>query len=452
MNHTVIISDIHLCELEKSDGLWMRYRQAPYCPDQELIAMLGELRRRVRGQRLSLVLNGDIFDLDAPRVVEGESQFHNLPRSAEHAVPMMAAILDDHPGVVQALGEVLADGHTVVLISGNHDVQMTLPEVRALLQGRLVEAARQAGGGDGAEARVQFRAWFHRTEDGIVVEHGHQYDSYCSHRYPMAPFSDEPGVIQPTVGSLTARLLTSRMGFFNPHVESSFMLTAAGYAAHWARQYMLSKRSLLMPWLVGAVRTMAELLRVRQRPEEARHEASVAAAARETGVSEEQVRAHAALFERPAEENPARVLRELWLDRLALAGLAGALGATWLLFGSGAGAMAGAAVGPALFLGYEMSVPKPPLDETWVAVQRMARQVARVHGASAVIFGHTHHSEAVWEDGVFYGNSGSWSAAFRDLACTEPVEDSRPVLWLRSEDGQLAGGMMRWRAGAFEPG
>ena len=40
MLHTVAISDIHLCELEPGDGLWMRYRQAPYSPDSEVAAML----------------------------------------------------------------------------------------------------------------------------------------------------------------------------------------------------------------------------------------------------------------------------------------------------------------------------------------------------------------------------------------------------------------------------
>src|SRR5206468_2675160 len=47
MHHTVVLSDIHLCEVEPESGLWMRYRQRAYLPDAELAAMLGALRERV---------------------------------------------------------------------------------------------------------------------------------------------------------------------------------------------------------------------------------------------------------------------------------------------------------------------------------------------------------------------------------------------------------------------
>src|SRR5262245_38676186 len=103
MFHTVAISDIHLCELEPTDGLWMRYRQAPYSPDAEVASMLDALREEMKRlppgrtrafdrNELTLVLNGDIFDFDAPRVIDRKSVFHDLPRSAEHAVPVMEAI------------------------------------------------------------------------------------------------------------------------------------------------------------------------------------------------------------------------------------------------------------------------------------------------------------------------------------------------------------------------
>jgi UDP-2,3-diacylglucosamine pyrophosphatase LpxH len=450
MAHTVVLSDIHLCELERQPGLWMRYRQRPFCPDDELVAMLSELRRRVRGESLTLVLNGDIFDLDAPRVIDGTSQFHNLPRDAAHSAPVLAAILDDHPEFVRALGEILAEGHTLVFIAGNHDIQLTLPELRELLLDRVVQAARSAGADDDAGRRVLFRAWFHRTDDGIHVEHGHQYDSYCSYRYPVAPFGRAPGEIQPTVGSLTSRLLTARMGFFNPHVDGSFMLSALGYFGHWVRRYMLSRHSLVFSWMLGSIRTMLELVRVRSDLDPARLEADIQQTSRETGVAEDRVWAHALLFVPPAEEQLGRVLRELWLDRLALTVLAALLSLLGFWLAPWGHPLLGAALGPALFAGYELFTPKPTLDETWRAVQRKARQVAEIQGASAVVFGHTHHSEARWEDGVFYGNSGSWSAAFLDIACTRPLDPARPVIWLRNHGGRLAGGMARWREGAFE--
>jgi hypothetical protein len=85
----------------------------------------------------------------------------------------------------------------------------------------------------------------------------------------------------------------------------------------------------------------------------------------------------------------------------------------------------------------------------WQRVQRSARRVARAHKARAVVFGHTHHPEGVWEDGVVYGNSGTWSAAYKDLECTQPVDDERPLVWLRSEGSTLSGGLVTWKEGRF---
>ena len=450
MAHTVVLSDIHLCELEREPGLWMRYRQRPYCPDDELVAMLGELRRRVRGDDLTLVLNGDIFDLDAPRVLGGRSVFHDLPRDAARSGPVLAAILDDHPEFLRALGEVLAEGHRLVFVAGNHDIQLALPALQALLRGRVVAAAREAGAAADVASRLEICPWFFRSGDGIVVEHGHQYDGYCSYRSPLAPFGKTEGEIQPTVGSLTSRLLTARMGFFNPHVDTSFMLTTLGYLGHWLRCYAFSRHSLLFSWVLGSFQTMFKLIRSRHRPDPARLDAALRQAAADTGLPEEQLRAHVQLFVPPAEERLGRVLRELWLDRLALAPLALLLSLLGFWLTPAPHALLGLLLGPILFACYELFTPKPTLGETWQAVQRTAHRIARVHGASAVVLGHTHHSAASWEGGVFYGNSGSWSAAFHDIACTIPLERARPVIWLRNSGGRLAGGMARWCDGAFE--
>src|SRR5262249_14620496 len=162
-----------LSEIERSDGLWMRYRQGPYLPDRPLANMLDGVLARIGGDELLLVLNGDIFDLDAPTVVGSQSVFHDLPRNAEHAAAMVEAILRDHSVFVSALARILVAGHSVLFVSGNHDVQVTLPEVRDVVRARLVEAAlalvdaadeeaRRA-----LEARILFRAWFHFTPDGI---------------------------------------------------------------------------------------------------------------------------------------------------------------------------------------------------------------------------------------------------------------------------------------------
>ena len=48
MRHTVVISDIHLSEVERGSGLWMRYRQRQFLPDNEIASMLGAVLGEIR--------------------------------------------------------------------------------------------------------------------------------------------------------------------------------------------------------------------------------------------------------------------------------------------------------------------------------------------------------------------------------------------------------------------
>jgi hypothetical protein len=181
-----------------------------------------------------------------------------------------------------------------------------------------------------------------------------------------------------------------------------------------------------------------------------RHRQNILAASRETGAPLARVARHARFFDTPAEDRLRSVIREFWVDRVAWFGLTLVLGLVFLLATRGPLVLC-AAIAPALFLTYELSVPKEPIDATWRRVQRTARRVARVHRARAVVFGHTHHPSGEWDGGVFYGNSGTWSPAFKDLECTQPLHDERPVVWLASEGatGELRGGLMLWKGGRF---
>src|SRR5262245_26041511 len=57
MRHTVVISDIHLSEVERRSGPWMRYRQRPFAPDEQIAAMLGAVLEAVHpNSELTVVL------------------------------------------------------------------------------------------------------------------------------------------------------------------------------------------------------------------------------------------------------------------------------------------------------------------------------------------------------------------------------------------------------------
>jgi UDP-2,3-diacylglucosamine pyrophosphatase LpxH len=466
MHHTVVISDIHLSENEPGDGLWMRYRQAPYAPDAEIAAMLEELLTRVdAADRVTLVLDGDVFDFDAPRVKRtpsgAKSVFHDDPRDDAHDAPATERILEDHPVFVDAMGAFLAAGHSVVLVSGNHDAQVTLPGVREVVRRRFVDAAIRHTPAESAamprasiEERVGFRGWFFLTEDGILVEHGHQYDPYCVYRYPLAPFApgaDAEPRVKPTLGSLATRLLTGRMGYFNPHVDQTYTLGAAGYFRHWFRRYLFSRHSLGFAWFFGSLRTAMALMRERDAGDHERAARNEALAARECGVSAERLVAHARLFATPAEQGMRRVLRELYLDRLAVVVACVAFAAAWWLLGPDGTWWAPfiLAVGAIL---YEARLPGATVHDRWRDVDDVMECVAEVHGARAIVFGHTHHAHARFSDrGTFIANVGTWSSAYIDLECEVPAHEERPLVWLTSDGPVLRGGLFVWTGERIEP-
>ena len=93
------------------------------------------------------------------------------------------------------------------------------------------------------------------------------------------------------------------------------------------------------------------------------------------------------------------------------------------------------------------NAPAGDLDEVSAHVDQSARAIARIYGTRAVVFGHTHKAFGVWADGVFFGNSGTWAPMYHDIACTIPVETSRPLLWLRTDGESVSGGLYRFHDG-----
>jgi UDP-2,3-diacylglucosamine pyrophosphatase LpxH len=454
MRHTVIISDVHLCEAEPGDDLWMRWRQRPYFPDQEFAHLVDVLLREAHGpdEVIELVFNGDLFDFDAGRVIDGHAVFEDLPRTESYANEIIDRILADHTGYVGALAKLLTAGpHRVVFVSGNHDPQLLFEGVRYRIRDTLARAA----GDPSVTERVLFRAWFHHTPDRIHVEHGNQYDPYCSFRYAMLPHRPIPGTeepeIQPTVGSIAFRNMASRMGYFNPHVDSSFLLSFPEYVSHWVKYYLFTRRDLVIPFTVGLVSMFRQLIARRDPGSPERAEENLQRAAEETGADRARIARHVALQAPPAEDALHTVAREFWVDRFLLGFLCTAAIVTPMFVRNRTAV--GIAVGmPALFAAYEYAVPRRTLDDNWATVAAMSHRIAEIYDVRAVVFGHTHIPYGRWEHGVFHGNTGTWTAAYRDLACNVPVDPrGKPVIWLRSEGASMEGGLYRWNGSHLLP-
>jgi hypothetical protein len=259
------------------------------------------------------------------------------------------------------------------------------------------------------------------------------------------------------VGTLATRHIAARFGYFNLHDERTFLLSPWGYAVHWAKHYLFSRRSPALMWAAGTLRVLTALRRCRRSSDPTRRAArrrrreALLACARQTGASLRAVVRHARLFARPLESRLRVVLRELWIDRVAVGSLALLLGVlAWLLLG-GAAAWTGM-FAPILVVAYERLVPKGDPGEAWRCADDTARRIAAIHRARAVVFGHTHQASGCWEGELFLGNSGSWAALppSDHAAVTE-----RRLIWLKSDPARpeagLFGGLYVWKDGRLAP-
>jgi len=454
--HTIVVSDIHLSQAHPDDGdpLWMRYRRREFHPDSDFAALVDHLLVEHRDDAIEVVFNGDLFDFDAPKVVGHETTFDEWPPDEAGCTQQVHAILQDHEIWFRAAARLLVRGHRVLFLSGNHDVELYWPAVRREIREDLLRLCALESKGTSFDredlaSRIRFRAWFHVTEDRLYFEHGSQYDPFNGVRHAMIPLTADGKRIHPVFGKLVFKRAGARMGYFNAYFEDTFYTGFFGWLTHFLKHYAFTKRHIGRVWFMAAVTIVSEIWRHRHDAD--RDALSRKLAHEETGAAHEAIDATHALRVRSAEETMFPIFRELWVDRvvLGLAMLASMI--VVAVFASPRTTLVALAAMVAAFVLYELFVPKPDV-RTYDSAPPEVLAIFDIHDVRAICMGHTHRPFGRWlEKGRFHGNSGSWSPAFRDAMCTEPVLDGRPVLMLTTEGDELHGGLFWWKAGKLVP-
>ena len=426
----LIVSDLHLTDVEDHPDGWMAHKRARLSTDGELAALLRrfacEAPAAAPPERSVLILNGDIFDFDMvtaipanpPWPVSPVERDAGLDPTSPKSVWKLGRILADHPTFVQALAGFLAAGHRVVYVLGNHDRELHFEPVRAALVDALQEAA---GGREFLSGQLRFEPWFYTVPGQLYVEHGQQYDHYSTFQHLLAP--ELPGEAEPLLalpmGNLANRRLLSLMGHFNPFA-SDYILSLWGYLSHWLRHYAVGARSLVVPWFVGSVAVVLELLRIRRRLDAAADERpSLDAAAQRSGLSRATVRALRALQVAPVTDSMFRVLRELWLDRVALgvllcaatAALALTSAPLWLKIALPL------LVWPLSVFLYERAARGETVFSVDERTPGIARAISELVPVKLVALGHTHVPRMLpLGQGVSFVDTGTW-APIMDAKC-----------------------------------
>ncbi|MCO4744547.1 MAG: metallophosphoesterase [Proteobacteria bacterium] len=437
----LVISDLHLGEAMELDAPLGRDAVER---ERALVDFLGYYRDRGRWK---LVINGDMVDFlsmtlrpDELGILTGlhpDDHHYGLAQRADSAAIQLEQVLGRHGHFVRALAEFLSAGHQLAIVVGNHDAAFHFPKVREVLVTALHSMLTDGRNLEQLRATISFHDWF-LHEDGMAwIEHGHQYDAYCSFEHQLDPLAPGREELDPTVAGIAMRYVSNK---FIPRSELAEDWSFSGYLSFAFGSGKLGA-------IVGAYAAMSTRLLGRARAangdRRARHYARLAELARKVRLPEWKLRIVDAQRRMPASTNVGEVLSALMLDRLALTGgtLAAlfatlALPVAWSHTGLLAIAFCAIAVG--------IDSRLASLRESVQPQERMkvvAGLIRRMVSAPIVVMGHAHDAVVERNADGCYVNTGSWVEGNKQHP--DALRAFTHLVLRRTPKGPV-GGLFRW--------
>jgi UDP-2,3-diacylglucosamine pyrophosphatase LpxH len=436
----LIFSDVHLgSDLQECA---QKSPRRPIAIDRDLVALLRYYRaQQVPADRWRIVIAGDFIDFIgmsiAPSGSEAldsglteEEREHGLGSAEDHARVKLARVAKRHADVFEALASFVADGHALTLVHGNHDIEFHWDGVKSDFRALLFEhvASRADVDRETFFGRIEFRAWFFYRDGVAYVEHGHQYDPYCSTSNVMAPLSPmDPRRVARGFSDVLLRFVVRRTRGMSDHGHEN--LGVLHYIRFAAR---LGASGLVRLGLCFA-RAVVELFRLRREhfSEGARilreeHEHRVARLGEATRIGVDRLRALLALQAPPITRSIRGILASVLLDRLALAMLAVLTILALAVFGAFHGhGLYGCIVVPFAWAFLHRHLARQRHLDASEALAERATHLSRLFPAAFVVMGHTHVPVYAPAGDATYINLGSW--AEEELEPDTPEQMNEPV-------------------------
>ncbi len=446
-NRYLVVSDLHLTDVEDFPGGWKAYKSSRYLFDDELDALVNTfVADAEQGDRLTLILNGDIVDFDLVSAVPDDPPWKvgflerrlGLNPTEPKSIWKLQRVLADHPQFIDTLVDFIAGGHRLVYVMGNHDRELHFPGVqRAFID--AIEDRAKAGGKSLTQGTIRFESWFHYVPGEIYAEHGQQYDYYTSFPHLLSPVvkSGKQRVLALPMGNISNRYLMTRMGFFNPHA-GDFILNVFSYVVHWLRHYAFTKRSLAFNWFFGSLLVIGKMLSLKHklRKVPAEHLERLKRISRRFDLSLDEVKALGHLQKPPMTQRLYRMIRELWIDRVLIAALmtGGTVALALVQIPLWIKLMVPLTTFPLLYLFYEWATRGETIFTIEKEFPNNARAVAKVLPARVITFGHTHcPREIPLSKETTFVDTGTWA----------PIPDKR-------DPGRLRSGLRNYLIASFE--
>lgn len=456
-HNLLVLSDIHL----GSDLVQHARPDAPARTaaserrDRELAALLDWYRERPEdGKPWRLVIAGDLVDFVGMSVSASpfeiqteptdEERHHGLGSAVDHTLAKLRLVARHHREVFAALARFVAAGHTLVVLRGNHDVDFHWEPVKVLFRSLLSVLGAPP-------SRIEFADWFYYEEDLIYIEHGHQYDDFCSYDHVLHPVM--PSDPRRSLRSLSDILLRYVVRPTRGMKESGHETAGAidylrfGVRLGLGGILMLFKRFLRA---VAALLTMwREHFSEAGRWVREEHERKMALLAEARQISLIKLRALASLQRPPITRSLLRILAGVMLDRVAVT-VAALVTGVWLLVSRWTpmlGLWAAIGVLTLVAVAWLWRRARGNIDASAI-LREQAGRIARVFPAAFVVMGHTHLPELrPAPAGVpTYVNLGAWAEEDPSDGMVPTLPASRTHLVVHVIDGQPIASLLCWDA------
>ncbi len=446
MDDIVVVSDLHLGR-GKNAKTGRYYRLEAFFYDDDFCSFCNWLCEdaKTREESFVLVLNGDTFDL--LRIEPEQSRAGASLRERRFGPTMtptaagatISDILEGHPRFVAGISQILAAGHSVVFIAGNHDPELQWRNVQDAVRSKILVAVTEQFGAEtatGVSDQLTFSPWFYYEPGRIWIEHGNQYDSENAFAYPLREaLGDAPESLHRAENDVPLGTFFQRY-LYNGFGNITFIVPSGRANMRYFRWLLLNKPRLLariatkhLPFFVQVLRRIAKTGASTVQLREA-HEQVLVRLATESGLGDRLLSIDAA---KRAHGSVAVVVRTVISQVLKALGfsfllIAIVLGLWFAGFDTISEMRAGTGLKATLFLAlnlfflfgaimaiaYFLVRPSraPPLRPMRQAAQHIADEL----GVPIVSFGHT-HDEMVWrlkhaQEARWYYNTGTWVAVF----------------------------------------
>ncbi len=457
----LIVSDLHL------RGGFDNPTQGLYHFDAEFADFLRYYRlHRTSTRSWTLIIDGDFIEFryvtDLPQpgdpllpgvsFSKAEMRYGAGSEADKSRWKLDRILRSSHPQLLLSLARFIAEGNHVVVLRGNHDAEMIWPEVQEHFR-RLVAEHHPADVGymamkEAVAQRLQFAPWFWYVPGVLYVEHGCQYDPFCSFEYFLNPVvPTRPTRIENSISDLSIRYFANQIKLLDAMAVEN--IRSAGEYVVWVLRGNLAFIPRAARLYAGMVRGIVSKS---GRPDPdaersvcAEHERRLGDADARLGLPPGTTAAVHALHATPLMRSVSRALRFLGIDLFACGGLVLLILAALLvayphhvgLPAIGFGAMVGAVLAV-------VGMRRARRISDYESLRRIADRIAQRFNVPYVIFGHSHQAGR-WplSHGGTYFNVGTWV----------PLAKNAYFVYfaLTGEGAERAGRLWRWNKAAARP-